>query len=50
MLNHFFDEAPDNVYSGPVATMDDDIPLAAIMGKLFGIVVDDISFLDRGAG
>lgn len=47
MQYHFFDEAPNDMHSRPVPSVNDDISFAAVMGKLFGIVIDNISLFDR---
>lgn len=49
MLDHCFDQFAYDEYSCPVAPVNDDVALAAILRELFCEVVDEVALLDGGA-
>jgi hypothetical protein len=47
-MNHGLDEFSDDVDSGPVAAMHDDVAFSFVLGEFFGVVVFDVALADRG--
>lgn len=46
MLDHGLYESSYYENSGPVATMDDDVALPAVLGELLCEVIDEVTLLD----
>lgn len=44
MHNHGFDETPHEMHTGPVSTMDDDVPLTVEMCELLCEIVLKVAF------
>lgn len=53
-MNHGLDEFSDDMDSGPVSTMHDDIAFAFVLGKFLSVIVLDVAFANgryfRGQG
>lgn len=49
MLDHALDEPANDMHSGPVTPVDNDISFAAILGELLGEVVHEVALLDGGS-
>jgi hypothetical protein len=46
VLNHGLDEFSHHENACPVAAVDDNVPLSAVLREFFGEVIDEVTFLD----
>lgn len=50
VLDHGLYESSYYENSGPVATMDDDVPFSAVLSELLCEVIDEVTLFDGGTG